>query len=67
MMPRIEAGEEPDHLETQFIPTGPIQEVSVSSGWGKEFLALATEFDAALLDFRESGAICRVQRREQRS
>ena len=30
-----------------FAPTGPIQEVSVSSGWGDEFLALAERFDAA--------------------
>ena len=30
-----------------FAPTGPIQEVSVSSGWGKEFLAVAARFDAA--------------------
>ena len=28
-----------------FAPTGPIQEVSVSSGWGQEFLALAERFD----------------------
>ncbi len=28
-----------------FAPTGPIQEVSLSSGWGKEFLALAERFD----------------------
>lgn len=30
-----------------FAPTGPIQEVSVNSGWGKEFLALADRFDEA--------------------
>jgi hypothetical protein len=28
-----------------FLPTGPIQEVSLSSGWGDEFLTLATKFD----------------------
>jgi hypothetical protein len=36
---------------TQFVwlfgPTGPIQEVSVSSGWGDTFLELATRIDAA--------------------
>lgn len=31
-----------------FAPTGPIQEVSLSSGWANEFLALATRWDAAL-------------------
>ncbi len=28
-----------------YAPTGPIQEVSLSSGWGKAFLALAERFD----------------------
>ena len=28
-----------------FAPTGPIQEVSLSSGWGDEFLELAARFD----------------------
>ena len=36
-------------LAVLFAPTGPIQEVSVSSGWGNEFLALASEFDAAMI------------------
>lgn len=31
-----------------FIPTGPLQEVSISSGWGDEFCALADRFDAAM-------------------
>lgn len=30
-----------------FAPTGPIQEVSLSSGWGNEFLKLANRFDRA--------------------
>ena len=30
-----------------FLPTGPIQEVSLSSGWGDEFVALADRFDLA--------------------
>lgn len=33
-------------LEVLFAPTGPIQEVSLSSGWADEFLALAERFDA---------------------
>lgn len=32
-----------------FAPTGPMQEVSLSSGWGQEFLALAERFDAAMV------------------
>ena len=32
-----------------FLPTGPIQEVSLSSGWGDEFVALADRFDRAVL------------------
>lgn len=30
-----------------FLPTGPLQELSISSGWGDEFIALADRFDAA--------------------
>jgi hypothetical protein len=35
-------------LEVLFAPTGPIQEVSVSSGWAQEFLDVASRFDSAL-------------------
>lgn len=35
-------------LRVLFAPTGPIQEVSLSSGWGDEFLRLADAFDAAV-------------------
>jgi len=34
-------------LRVLFAPTGPIQEVSVSSGWGDDFLTLAARFDRA--------------------
>jgi hypothetical protein len=30
-----------------FLPTGPLQELALSSGWGDEFGALADRFDAA--------------------
>jgi hypothetical protein len=30
-----------------YAPTGPLQEVSLSSGWGDRFLALATRFEQA--------------------
>lgn len=35
-------------LAALFAPTGSIQEVSMSNGWGNEFLDLAGRFDAAL-------------------
>ena len=46
----LEAGEPMRRirLETLFAPTGPLQEVSVSSGWGEEFLNMARRFDAAM-------------------
>ncbi len=47
---RIESGDMPGRsdIELLFLPTGPIQEVSVSSGWGQEFLHLASRFDRAV-------------------
>ncbi len=35
-------------LEVLFTVAGPIQEVSLSSGWSKQFLTIATEFDKAM-------------------
>ena len=51
----LEAGIMPPSLELSilFAPTGPIQEVSLSSGWGQEFLAVAERFDHA---FARAGA-----------
>ena len=40
----LERGSVPN-LSVLFLPTGPIQEVSLSSGWGAEFLSLAERFD----------------------
>ena len=40
----LENGSIPE-IRGLFAPTGPIQEVSLSSGWGKEFLELAERFD----------------------
>ena len=37
-------------LTRLFLPTGAIQEVAESSGWGDAFLALATCFDAAMAE-----------------
>jgi hypothetical protein len=46
----LEAGRLPSRLEVSvlFAPTGPVQEVSLSSGWGDEFVALAARCDAAV-------------------
>ena len=35
-------------IEFLFLPTGAVQEVSASSGWGKELLSLAEKLDAAV-------------------
>ena len=40
----LENGSIPE-IGALFAPTGPIQEVSLSSGWGNEFLELAERFD----------------------
>jgi len=39
-------------LRVLFAPTGSIQEVSISSGWGDAFLNLASDFDDALAAFK---------------
>jgi hypothetical protein len=46
----IKSGNRPKKLDLEvlFAPTGPIQEVSLSSGWGNEFLRLASKFDRAI-------------------
>lgn len=41
---RVEYGLFPE-MVVLFAPTGPIQEVSLSSGWGDEFIKLAERFD----------------------
>jgi hypothetical protein len=44
----LQAGETPTGMSILFAPTGPMQELALSSGWGNRFLQLANEFDAAL-------------------
>lgn len=34
-------------LKRLFAPTGSLQEVAISSGWGERYLGLAARFDAA--------------------
>jgi hypothetical protein len=50
LIAELEAGRFPPRLAVSilFAPTGPIQEVSLSSGWGEEFLELAARCDAAV-------------------
>ncbi|MEZ5960133.1 MAG: hypothetical protein R3C30_06845 [Hyphomonadaceae bacterium] len=47
---KLQRGETPDQLTMKvlFAATGPMQELSLSSGWGNRFLQLASEFDEAL-------------------
>ena len=40
----LENGSIPE-IKVLFAPTGPIQEVSLRSGWGNEFIELAERFD----------------------
>ena len=46
----VSAGALPDRrqLAMLFAPTGPIQEVSINSGWGEMFLELAERLDAVM-------------------
>jgi hypothetical protein len=44
LLTQLENGSVPD-MEVLFAPTGPIQEVSMRSGWSREFLRLAERFD----------------------
>lgn len=46
ILAQLKAGSVPD-IEVLFAPTGPIQEVSISSGWSREYLELARRFDEA--------------------
>lgn len=47
---QIEAGDfsRKKELELLFAPTGSIQEVSINSGWGDEFLKLSEKFDSLM-------------------
>jgi hypothetical protein len=48
----LEAGGLPPRSDVSvlFAATGPLQEVALSSGWSKQFLALAERFDTALAE-----------------
>jgi hypothetical protein len=40
-----DGNERPKHAMLQFLPTGPLQEISIANGWDEAFLALAESFD----------------------
>jgi hypothetical protein len=63
LLSQLKAGEFPsaDSLRVLFLPTGPIQEVSVSSGWGDAFLELANRFDAAMVNYSNVPETCECQ------
>jgi len=44
------------NLGILFAPTGPIQEVALSSGWGDEFIEIADRFDEAMAGDEMGGA-----------
>lgn len=46
VLAQLEKGSVPN-IDILFAPTGPIQEVSLSSGWSREYLELARRFDEA--------------------
>jgi len=52
LLARIEAANtiKLEDVEVLFAATGPIQEVSLPSGWGDDFLRLAEQFDQATAD-----------------
>jgi hypothetical protein len=37
-----------DDLMLLFAPTGSLQEISISSGWGNEFIEILSKFDAEM-------------------
>ena len=47
LIAEVRRGCRPEALGVLFLPTGPIQEVSLSSGWGQEFLDVADRYDKA--------------------
>src|ERR1035437_4594960 len=49
----IQRGEKPERVAISviFAPTGPMQELSLSSGWGREFCGVAERFDRAMRRF----------------
>jgi hypothetical protein len=51
ILAELRVGSMPDRLQMAvlFAPTGPLQELSMSSGWARAFLELADRFDRELI------------------
>lgn len=45
LVAEIGRGGRPHRMTVLFLPTGPLQELSISSGWGEEYLVLSARFD----------------------
>ena len=45
-------------MNVLFLPTGPLQELSLDEGWGDEFCALADRFDVAVRAYGHYCAVC---------
>jgi len=54
---KLRSGSKPSMMVALFAPTGGIQEVSLSSGWGKTFVLLADRFDAAMSALAEDSDV----------
>lgn len=48
---KLRSGEKLNYKELYalFVPTGPLQEISIDNGWGDSFIELANRYDAATL------------------
>lgn len=49
-----------DDLKILFAPTGSLQEISIRSGWGNEFIEISSKFDAAM-EFIEENKLNAIQ------
>jgi len=54
ILAELRAGRMADRLTMSvlFAPTGPMQELALSSGWGNRFLQLAAEYDETMAHVR---------------
>lgn len=48
-----ESTEYPEDIVVQFLPAGPLQELSMSNGWDKVYLLLSTDFDNTIYCLNE--------------
>lgn len=60
ILDKLRSGSMPSMMDALFAPTGGIQEVSLSSGWGKTFVVLADRYDAAMSALADGsdGPVC---------